>query len=428
MPQRLTAGFIKNLKPKSNRFIITDNKTPGLAVVVNPNGSKYYYYRYRPSGSKKIIEEPIGNASVISVDDARKAVAIKAGDAAKGINLKEQRKTPISEAKEQNSNTELQLFNYIEAYYQSYAKQHSVCAEEIIKTLKREFHFIKDKPIDKIDAKDIDQWRSLRSGQITFARIKRIYTYLKSCINTALKHYKLIQGFELQSYTLKRRINEKVNPPKVRYLSADEEISLLKALEHRDKSLREARARYVQWQSKRNHGKKCLELFADSDYPDHITPVVIIGYHTGFDLGDIFDLDWEHVDFANNQIRKIRNKTAHKQDNPQPVIVPMSPKVRSILKQWSNQHGSSGRIFRSPITGGRLDNISKAWRGILKEAGLLNFRFKDLRHTFGSWLAINGTDLLEIRDLMGHKDIKTTQIYAHLCPKKKAEAVMRVFS
>ncbi len=428
MPQRLTASLIKNLKPKPNRFIITDNKTPGLAVVINPNGSKYFYYRYRPSGSKRIIEESVGNASVLSVEDARKAVAIKAGDVAKGINLKDQRRARTSIAIEKSSDTNLQLFNYIDKYYQPYAKQHSVSADEIIKTLKREFVFIKGKPINDINAGDIDQWRSLRCEDITYARIKRIYTYLKSCINTALKHYKLIQSFELQSYTLKRRINEKVNPPKVRYLSADEEISLLKALGSRDKSLREARARYVQWQSKRNHGKKHQEPFAGSDYPDHITPIVIIAYHTGFDLGDIFDLHWEHVDFPNNQIRKIRNKTAHKQDNPQPIIVPMSTKVRSVLEQWGKQHGMSGRIFRSPITGGRLDNISKAWRGILREADLLNFRFKDLRHTFGSWLAINGTDLLEIRDLMGHKDIKTTQIYAHLCPKKKAQAVMRVFS
>ncbi len=428
MPQRLTASLIKNLKPKPNRFIITDNKTPGLAVVINPNGSKYFYYRYRPSGSKRIIEESVGNASVLSVEDARKAVAIKAGDVAKGINLKDQRRARTSIAIEKISDTNLQLFNYIDKYYQPYAKQHSVSADEIIKTLKREFVFIKGKPINDINAGDIDQWRSLRCEDITYARIKRIYTYLKSCINTALKHYKLIQSFELQSYTLKRRINEKVNPPKVRYLSADEEISLLKALGSRDKSLREARARYVQWQSKRNHGKKHQEPFADSDYPDHVTPIVIIAYHTGFDLGDIFDLYWEHIDFPNNQIRKIRNKTGHKQDNPQPVIIPMSPKVRSIFEQWGKQLGMSGRIFRSPRTGGRLNNISKAWKSVLKEAGVSNFRFKDLRHTFGSWLAISGTDLLEIRDLMGHKDIKTTQIYAHLCPKKKAQTVMRVFS
>jgi len=82
-----------------------------------------------------------------------------------------------------------------------------------------------------------------------------------------------------------------------------------------------------------------------------------------------------------------------------------------------------GRIFKSPITGGRLDNISKAWRSVLASAELKDFRFKDLRHTFGSWLAIESVDILQIRDLMGHTDVKTTQVYAHLCPDRKEQSV-----
>lgn len=106
----------------------------------------------------------------------------------------------------------------------------------------------------------------------------------------------------------------------------------------------------------------------------------------------------------------------------------MSPSVSNTLEQWGSQHGMSGRVFKSPITGGRLDNISKAWRSVLKEAELKDFRFKDLRHTFGSWLAIEGVDILQIPDLMGHTDVKTTQIYAHLCPKKKEQSVLAGFS
>ena len=255
-----------------------------------------------------------------------------------------------------------------------------------------------------------------------------IYTYLKACINTALKHYKLIDRFELQTYTLKRKLNERVNPPKIRYLSKDEEARLLHALATRDDELRAMRTRYIEWQSKRNHRKRRQQPFADSDYPDHLTPIITLAYHTGFDIGDIFDLDWEHVDFPNNQIRKVRNKTKHKADNPQPVVVPMSPKVKTLLQQWGTQHGMTGRVFRSPRTGGRLDNINKAWRAVSKKADLKDFRLKDLRHTFASWLAINGIDIMQIRDLLGHSDVKTTQIYAHLCPRQKERAVMAVFS
>ena len=154
----------------------------------------------------------------------------------------------------------------------------------------------------------------------------------------------------------------------------------------------------------------------------------MLAYQTGFDLGDIFDLHWSHVDFPNNQICKIRNKTSHKADNPQPVVVPMSPKVKNTLEQWGKQHGMRGRIFKSPITSGRLDNISKAWRSVLASAELKDFRFKDLRHTFGRWLAIENVGILQIRDLMGHTDVKTTQVYAHLCPDRKEQSVLDAFS
>ncbi len=428
MSRKLTATVIKNLKPRAARYLVTDSHTPGLVLKVSPNGGKYFYYRYRPSGSSRVLEEPIGNASTLSLADARGAATIKAGEVAKGVDLRAVRRAVREQETGDTNDSRLHLFNYIEHYYSPYAMEHSVTAVDIVRTLKREFEFLKDKPIDQIDSHDIEQWRTSRGKDVTFARIKRIYTYLKACINTAVKHYKLIDRFELQNYSLKRKITEKVNPPKIRYLAREEEKRLLSALEERDKELREKRARYVEWQSGRNHKKRRLEPYSDQDYPDHVTPIVVLAYHTGFDLGDIFDLHWEHVDFAQNQIRKIRNKTSHKADNPQPVVVPMSPTVKNILEQWGRQHGTSGRVFKSPKTGGRLDNISKAWRSVLKQAELDDFRFKDLRHTFGSWLAIDGVSILQIRDLMGHTDVKTTQIYAHLCPAKKEQSIMDVFS
>lgn len=197
MPQKLTASNIKQLKPRANRYVVTDSKTTGLAVVISPTGSKYFYYRYRPSGSRSIVEEPIGNAALLSLDDARKAVAIKAGDVAKGVDLKEQRLARTPEAKKPSKNKDLQLFQYIDNYYEPYAHEHSVTANEIVRILKREFEFLQDKAIDEINSRDIEQWRALRSEQITFTRIKRIYTYLKACINTAVKYYKLIDRYEL---------------------------------------------------------------------------------------------------------------------------------------------------------------------------------------------------------------------------------------
>jgi integrase len=49
--------------------------------------------------------------------------------------------------------------------------------------------------------------------------------------------------------------------------------------------------------------------------------------------------------------------------------------------------------------------------------------FHSLRHTFASWLAIQGTPILTIKELMGHKSIEMTMRYAHLIPDQKHKAV-----
>ena len=98
----------------------------------------------------------------------------------------------------------------------------------------------------------------------------------------------------------------------------------------------------------------------------------------------------------------------------------MTPEVRAILEQWGEQHGMKGRVFKSPRTGGSMDNFDNAWKAIKADAKLDNFRIKDLQHTFGSWLAIAGVDLITIRGLMGHRHIETAEVYAHLKPGSKA--------
>ncbi len=429
MAEKLTNTLVKQQKSETSRYWIADTKCPGLTLAVYPSGSKVYYYRYKNKGSRKNNSVKIGNAQVMSVDDARDAVAVVMGDIAKGIDPTHQQEQKLIKEKQSKTKTELQLFHYIENYYKPYTEQHNASSKEMISSLKREFEFIQNKQIDLINGTDIDQWRDSRKTKITFSRMQRIFSNLKSCLNTAVKHYKLIDRFELQTYTLKRKRSEKVNDPKIRYLTKDEEKRLLAALAERDQQLRDKRNRYVEWHAARNSKKKKQQPFGPDDYPDYITPIVILAYQTGFDEGDIFDLDWQkNIDFQHSQIRKVRNKTMHNQQNPQPVIVPMSPKVKALLEQWGRQHGTKGRVFVSLKTGDRIDNINTAWRAIKAKAKLEDFRLKDFRHTFASWLAINATPLIVIRDLMGHTNIKTTEIYAHLCPTQKSTAILDVFN
>ena len=54
---------------------------------------------------------------------------------------------------------------------------------------------------------------------------------------------------------------------------------------------------------------------------------------------------------------------------------------------------------------------------MLERAGIEDFRFHDLRHTFASWYMMNGGDLYELAKILGHSNIKMTERYAKLARK-----------
>ena len=61
-------------------------------------------------------------------------------------------------------------------------------------------------------------------------------------------------------------------------------------------------------------------------------------------------------------------------------------------------------------------------------AGLEDFRFHDLRHSFASKLFMAQVDLYTVKELMGHATIQMTERYAHLAPEHKASAVEKIVS
>jgi len=67
--------------------------------------------------------------------------------------------------------------------------------------------------------------------------------------------------------------------------------------------------------------------------------------------------------------------------------------------------------------------ISVAFRRACKKAGIEDFRFHDLRHTTGSWLAMQGKDIYTIAKILGHKDLRMSARYAHLSNQYLTDAV-----
>ena len=73
-----------------------------------------------------------------------------------------------------------------------------------------------------------------------------------------------------------------------------------------------------------------------------------------------------------------------------------------------------------------VNSVSRQFRIAARKIGLENFTFHNLRDTYASWLVQSGVSLVVVRDLLGHEDIKTTLIYAHLAPNNHIEAVRNI--
>jgi len=73
--------------------------------------------------------------------------------------------------------------------------------------------------------------------------------------------------------------------------------------------------------------------------------------------------------------------------------------------------------------GERYGNVRKAFEGARKRAGIVDFRFHDLRHTFASHLIMAGVDLKTVQELLGHKSFEMTLRYAHLSPEHQKTAL-----
>jgi integrase len=101
--------------------------------------------------------------------------------------------------------------------------------------------------------------------------------------------------------------------------------------------------------------------------------------------------------------------------------VPMPNELASELRLYPAVIGDD-RIFppKPGATSGR-QRVEKSFEQVLKRAGIKNFRFHDLRHTFASWYMMNGGDLYELAKILGHSNIKMTERYAKLARKNLAK-------
>ena len=227
----------------------------------------------------------------------------------------------------------------------------------------------------------------IKVDKITTPVVNKMMDYLllklknsKAVVNTKRGYLKTVLDHMIDDgYIEKIRLpkRHRIKKQKVEYLTKDMEIELLNYLidnEHRE-------------------AKDIVECLID----------------LGCRVSELLGLEKRYVDFDNNQI----NFNERKNDNA--VAVPMTKRVRDILTYHCYDLKDFDRVFSL-----EYDQLNGIWQEARKSLGYADKKFYTLhlcRHTTASRLVQRGVPLLLVKDWLGHEDIKTTMIYAHLQPR-----------
>ena len=156
--------------------------------------------------------------------------------------------------------------------------------------------------------------------------------------------------------------------------------------------------------------------------PD-VHDIALISLFGGLRAGEIFNLKWEHIIWHSERISIVDPK------NGESRMEPMHPQVKEMLQhRYQNNH--DGYIFKAR-NGEKITDLSDTFQRTVDKLGFNDgitdqrqkVVFHTLRHTYASWLVMNGVDLYTTQKLMGHKSNQMTQRYAHLAPGYLEKAV-----
>lgn len=152
--------------------------------------------------------------------------------------------------------------------------------------------------------------------------------------------------------------------------------------------------------------------------PEHQERITRFALLTGLRQGNILSLQWSQVDLP----RKVLWIHADQAKGRKAFGIPIPDAAVSILEDLRSNHECWVFTYR----GQKITQVNTlAWRKALKNAGIENFKWHDLRHTWASWHIQSGTPLYVLKELGGWESMEMVMRYAHLSPEHLAPYVQK---
>ncbi|MGA7748902.1 MAG: site-specific integrase [Gallionella sp.] len=241
------------------------------------------------------------------------------------------------------------------------------------------------KHIDEITSRDLEKFKR---GRIAEGVGAESIKYGLLVIRGTLKFAQQL-GYQVSDITFPQ-----IKLPKnsLRYLSDDEERRLLVALDpmRHGTGLPPVEARSAEM-------RRALQDAYD---------LVVLLLDTGARYSEIANIEWSRIDLASRTIHLWRQKVQNE------MVLYMTDRVFEVLSR--REATKASRFVFCNRNGEARGYSAMSIRKAIKRAGLRDCRIHTLRHTHASRLIQNGMSVYEVKEILGHCDIKTTLRYAHL--------------
>jgi len=347
-----------SLPPNGKRLYIYDTKVQGLELMVTHQGAKSFKV-YR-----KLVTKPIrvtlGKYPQMTVEEARTKAREIISHIISGHNPNEEKKNIRSEVSFGEMFT-----SFMDRYSKPHKKSWKYDEREVNKFLP---HWFKRR-LSSITKKEVQALHEKMGAENGIYQANRLLERIKAIFNKAIEW-----GWEgINPAQGVKKFKEK---SRERFLHPDEMPRFFESL--------------------------------DAEPNETIRDYIYISLLTGARKSNVLAMRWEDINFEREEWLIPETK------NGEPLRLPLIPKVIDILQNRIQIHGQNEWIFEGSGQSGHLIEPKSGWKRILDRAGIKDLRLHDLRRTVGSWQAATGANSFIIGSTLGHKDQKSTAVYARL--------------